>query len=128
MKSHLLSIPLALALLGSSLAHADECSKYKTSYDQTYCMAKLFLESDKELNSVYGDLRNASPDRARQSLKEVQLDWIKHRNSTCEQHGTIDVDCNFRVNRERAEYLRDRLRECKAGTCREEMITAKSWN
>lgn len=44
---------------------------------------------------------------------------MKYRDNVCQpESGTINVDCNYRVNRERTEYLRDRLRECKAGTCR----------
>ena len=46
----------ALGLLGltSFAASAQgECDKYRTSYDKTYCFAKLFLESDKELNAAY---------------------------------------------------------------------------
>ena len=41
---------------------------------------------------------------------------MKYRDNVCQpESGTINVDCNYRVNRERTEYLRDRLRECKAG-------------
>ncbi|MFA9440807.1 lysozyme inhibitor LprI family protein [Uliginosibacterium sp. sgz301328] len=121
---------LTVALLaGASFAAraANECDKYKTSYDKTYCFAKLFLESDKELNSAYNELRGLIKDPVRDQLKSTQLEWIKYRNASCEERGAIDVDCNYRVNRDRAEYLRDRVRECKAGTCRNDMIGAKSW-
>lgn len=122
----------AAALLGATVTvvHADtgECDKYKTSYDRTYCFAKLFVESDNELNSVYKDLSNAVKQPTRQKLKATELDWIKYRNDACENSGTIDVDCNYGVNRSRTEYLRDRLRECKAGTCRDDMIGKASWN
>ncbi|MGC3962495.1 MAG: lysozyme inhibitor LprI family protein [Rhodocyclaceae bacterium] len=124
-----LPVLTAALLAGASFAaRADgECDKYKTSYDKTYCFAKLFLESDKELNNAYNELRGLIKDPAREQLKSTQLDWIKYRNASCEDRGSIDVDCNYRVNRDRTEYLRDRARECKAGTCRHEMITAKSW-
>ena len=113
----------------SSAAYAQsECDKYKTSYDKTYCFAKLFLESDKELNTVYGELQKQLTDPVRKQLTGVQRDWIKHRDAKCESAGSIDVDCNYRVNRDRAEYLRDRARECKAGSCRNEMIGEKSWS
>lgn len=120
----------ALGLLGltSFAASAQgECDKYRTSYDKTYCFAKLFLESDKELNTAYKDLRGVAKEAANQKLKTTQLEWIKYRDATCESSGSINVDCNYRVNRERTEYLRDRARECKAGTCRDEMIAKKSW-
>ncbi|MGO4781509.1 lysozyme inhibitor LprI family protein, partial [Lysobacter sp. 2RAB21] len=64
----------------------------------------------------------------KQQLKATQLDWIKYRDTSCESSGAINVDCNYRVNRERGEYLRDRVRECKAGTCRNDEIVKKSWN
>ncbi|MFD0323679.1 lysozyme inhibitor LprI family protein [Lysobacter gummosus] len=122
---------LALGLLGfaSFAANAQgECDKYRTSYDKTYCFAKLFLESDKELNTAYNDLRGLIKEPVKQQLKATQLDWIKYRDNSCESSGSINVDCNYRVNRERGEYLRDRVRECKAGTCRNDEIVKKSWN
>jgi uncharacterized protein YecT (DUF1311 family) len=120
---------LTLALLMPVAAHAaGECDKYRTSYDKTYCMAKIFFESDNELNASYKDLRNLVNDSTKQQLKDSQLDWIRYRNGACESGGSIDVDCNYRVNRSRTEYLRDRVRECKAGTCRNEMVARKSWD
>jgi len=122
---------LAFAALGlsASAAYAQgECDKYRTSYDKTYCFAKLFVESDKELNTAYNDLRGVAKEPAKTELKQTQLQWIKHRDASCESSGAINVDCNYRVNRERTEYLRDRARECKAGTCRPDMISKKSWD
>lgn len=131
MKKHLTAAAaLALGLLTSQAAWAQpgECDRYNTAYDQTYCFAKLFLESDKELNEVYKSLRGSVSGDTRQGLTEVQRNWIRHRDATCQpEEGRIDVQCNYRLNRERAEYLRDRLRECKAGTCRNDMITRPSW-
>lgn len=99
-----------------------ECDKFNTSYDKTYCFSKLFVESDKELNAVCSE-------RAKTGLTEVQRDWIKYRDQICQpQAGSIAVDCNYEVNRLRAEYLRDRLRECKAGACRDDMIARKNWD
>ena len=121
---------LVVAALGvSSLAARaeGECDKYQTAYDSTYCYARLFLESDKELNAVYSDLRRALRPDMQQKLKSVQLDWIQYRDETCSRGNAINVNCNYRVNRERAEYLRDRLRECKAGTCRDDKIADKPW-
>jgi uncharacterized protein YecT (DUF1311 family) len=61
-------------------------------------------------------------------LMKTQRAWIKYRDNVCQKEaGTIDVDCNYQVNKERSEYLRDRARECKTGTCRDDMIVNKSW-
>ncbi len=106
---------------------SEACDHYKTSYDVTYCLSKLFMESDKELNQVYKALKNSLNKSTKRGLTKVQREWIKYRNYSCEYTGSIDVDCNYRVNRERTEYLRDRLRECKTGNCRNELITSPSW-
>ena len=123
---------LAVSLVFSAqFAHADStdnCEKFKTSYDKTYCVAKLFLESDKELNVVYTELRKPLKDKVKQQLTETQREWIKYRDASCERSGTIDVDCNFKLNRQRAEYLRDRVRECKTGNCDDTAIGKKSWD
>lgn len=127
---------LTLASLATSLffsaqiAHAveaDNCDTFKTSYDKTYCVAKLFLESDKELNSVYTELRKPLKSDVRQQLTQTQRDWIKYRDASCERSGSINVSCNYKVNRERAEYLRDRARECKTGNCNDVAVVKKSW-
>ena len=128
MKSFLKTIFLAVAICSSTAYAQSECDKYKTSYDKTYCFGKLFLESDKELNTVYGELHKQVKEPVGKQLTSVQRDWIKYRDSECESGGRINVSCNYKVNRERAEYLRDRARECKAGTCRDELIGKKSWN
>lgn len=100
----------------------DACDKFTTSYDRTYCMAKLFVESDKELNQVYKELKTHLKGDVSKALTTTQRNWIKYRDNRCESDGTIAVDCNFKVNRTRTEYLRDRLRECKTGNCRPDLI------
>lgn len=127
MKRTILAALLACAAL---TAHAaGECDKYTTSYDRTYCYVKLFTESDKELNDVYKQLRDQIKDPLRKQLTETQRAWMRYRDATCQSEpGTINVDCNYDVNRQRSDYLRDRVRECKAGTCRPDMIAAQSWN
>lgn len=110
------------------VASADTCNRYTTSYDRTYCKSKLFVESDKELNEVYKSLRQKLDGGTRENLKQTQLQWIKYRDNRCETRpGTIDVDCNYEVNKARTEYLRDRLRECKTGACDKKAIVHSSW-
>lgn len=117
-----------LCVLSAQAFAIGECDKYKTSYDRTYCYSRLFMESDKELNEVYKDLRDTLRDSVRRQLTETQRAWMKHRDQVCQpESGTINVDCNYDLNRKRSDYLRDRLRECRAGTCREELIAAPSW-
>lgn len=124
-----LAILIGLFLMSSGAAFAEgECDKYTTSYDKTYCFSKLFVESDKELNVVYKDLKNMLKPDMKKKLTETQRSWITFRDNVCqEQPGTISVDCNYSVNKERTEFLRDRLRECKTGNFRVDMIAKKSW-
>ncbi len=129
MRYKVTGLVIAISVMAASVAFGEgECDKYRTSYDRTYCYSKLFVESDKELNTVYGELKGILKDDMKKKLTETQREWIKYRDRACEEEpGTINVDCNYKVNRERAEYLRDRLRECKTGNCREEMVVKKSW-
>ena len=125
----ILLVGVALScLLGARVARAEDgCKNPRTTYDRTYCAAKLFLESDNELNEVYRDLKKALPKDVQGKLTEVQREWIAYRDATCERGGRIDVQCNFEVNRARTENLRDRLRECKTGHCQDDQVGKKSW-
>lgn len=128
MKKQLAFVIGAVLVSSTTLYAMGECDKYRTSYDRTYCMSKLFVESDKELNSVFKELKSMLRPDVKKGLTETQREWIGYRDTVCQdQPGTINVDCNYKVNRERTEYLRDRLRECKTGTMRADMIVKKSW-
>lgn len=118
-----------LALLGlcSTLYAADACSNPRTSYDRTYCAAKLFIESDKELNEVYGQLKSMLNADLKKSLTTVQRSWIQYRDAQCESNGTINVSCNHEVNVARINYLRERIRECKTGQTNAKLISEASW-
>ncbi|MXN88207.1 DUF1311 domain-containing protein [Pasteurella canis] len=116
-----------ICLVPMSSMASDACNHFTTSYDRTYCSAKLFLESDKELNEVYKGLKKQLKPNTAKSLVQTQRNWLKYRDSACEKDGTINVDCNYEVNKERTEYLRDRLRECKTGNCRDSDIIRHAW-
>lgn len=127
MRTFALCAALVSLLAARTTLAEDGCKNPKTSYDRTYCIAKLFLESDNELNDVYKQLKATISKDAQGKLTAVQREWISHRDATCESGGTINVQCNFDVNKARTEYLRDRLRECKTGHCQDDKIAAKSW-
>ena len=82
MKKMLIALSLAIAV--PSFALETNCDKYKNSYDRTYCLSKLFVESDKELNDVYKELREKLNSDGQKALKETELRWIKYRTSRCE--------------------------------------------
>lgn len=124
-------VPLFLAASPAQAADTDltaQCKTYHTSYDRTYCVVKLFLASDQELNDIYKKLKASTKGDTRQQLVQVQRDWITYRNGSCEGgSGSINVDCNYLINRERTTYLRDRLRECQTGSCNNALIKQESW-
>ncbi|QLB39461.1 MULTISPECIES: lysozyme inhibitor LprI family protein [Mannheimia] len=125
MKKLLLGI---VSLFITNQVFAEEsCEKFTTSYDRTYCVAKLFVESDNELNQVYKELKTYLKSEISKSLTTTQRNWIKYRDNRCETNGNIEVDCNYQVNKLRTEYLRDRLRECKTGNCQIDAIRRESW-
>lgn len=125
----LIAVVIGMFLITSTTAFAlGECDKYTTSYDRTYCFSKLLVESDKELNEVYKQLKPGLKPEQKRKLSEIQREWMKYRDNTCqEEPGTIIVNCNYYVNKARTEYLRDRLRECRTGNCRDDMIAKRSW-
>ena len=103
------------------------CTNPQTTYDRTYCMAKLFIEADTEMGKVYKDLMKALKPEQKTKLVQAQRHWILFRNNACEKAGTINVACNYQVLRDRMQFLSDRLRECKTGYCREDLMFQENW-
>ena len=126
MKKMLIALSLAMAI--PTFALDTNCDKYKGSYDRTYCLSKLFVESDNELNDVYKELKGKIDAVTQKALKDTEIRWIKYRTSKCEvSPGTIDVRCSYEVNRDRTNFLRDRLRECNSRMCDNAAIGKQSW-
>lgn len=126
MKKMLIALSLAMAI--PAFALETNCDKYKGSYDRTYCLSKLFVESDNELNDVYQELRGKLNADGQKALKNTEIKWLKYRTSRCETSpGTIDVRCSYEVNRDRTNFLRDRLRECNSRMCDNSAVGTQSW-
>ena len=105
----------------------DSCANPQTSYDRTYCMAKLFVEADTEMGKAYTQLKSSLKPEQKQKLTQAQRDWIAFRDHACEKNGTINVACNYEVLRERMQFLNDRYRECKTDHCREDLLYQENW-
>jgi uncharacterized protein YecT (DUF1311 family) len=109
----------------SNVANAG-CENPRPGYDEVYCMAKLFMESDNELNKAYRDLGSLLTTDQKKTLKSRQVQWIKYREKKCFQEsnrgGIISVSCNFQVNKSRTKFLLDRITECKIGACKSSEI------
>ncbi|WP_157617740.1 lysozyme inhibitor LprI family protein [Succinimonas amylolytica] len=117
---------MTLSLFNTAAAESS-CNQYTTSYDRTFCFCKMIVESDKELNEVYKELRENLDEKTAEGLKLTQRKWIKYRNNQCENNGTIQLQCNYNVNKSRTDYLRERLRECKSGVCQNSLVIKPSW-
>jgi uncharacterized protein YecT (DUF1311 family) len=99
-----------------------DCEKTKSDYDVVYCLSKIYLQADKELNASYqklvGKLKAADDKR---SLKTAQLAWIEARNKRCTEARAdttlVDLDCATRTTVERTQFLNDRYRECVSAGC-----------
>ena len=115
------NIFLLLLSLASGSVFAG-CEKPAPGYDSTYCMAKLFVESDNELNDAYKNLSVLLNPEQKKKLIGAQRSWIKYRNAKCSDGGTIMVDCNYEVNKNRTKFLLDRITECKIGSCKNDLL------
>ena len=114
---------LALVFVCLSLpAFADSaCDHPKNDFDGVYCLNKIWIEADQNLNATYQKL-NAKLDAAGKSaLKQGQREWIKSRNSSCsetkEDHFFVDLDCAAKTTIQRTQFLEDRYRECVSAGC-----------
>lgn len=126
MKKIILIKPFLLAFIGlSHLSLALENSPLTTaSYAQTDCAAKALLASDKAVKKAYQRLKKQLSPEIAKGLAQTQQDWQRHRDMAC---GKGNIECHYRANRERTQYLQDRLKECKAGACQINAITRQSW-
>ena len=112
---------LGLALhLGSTAAHAD-CSTSKNEFEDVYCYAKIYIDSDNDLNAAYKVLTPKLDADAKSVLKKSQLAWMKKRNDECGQRDSdgyyVDLSCAVDFTRNRTKFLRDRTQECESGKC-----------
>ena len=106
--------------LGGSAARAD-CAASKNDFEDVYCYAKVYIESDNDLNAAYKALTAVLDTNAKSLLKKSQLAWMKSRNKECGQTDSdgyyVDLSCAVDFTRNRTQFLRDRKAECDAGKC-----------
>jgi uncharacterized protein YecT (DUF1311 family) len=111
---------LLLGYCGSALADSS-CDQPKNDFDGLYCLNKVYLQADKELNATYGKLSRALDAAGKKKLKQGQLAWISSRNDQCSlrQHNSfyVDLKCATDSTIRRVQFLADRLRECNSAGC-----------
>ena len=113
--------------LASVAALADNCDTARNTFDEFYCKDKLYIQADKDLNKAYGELMKALPSASKKTLKSVQLEWMRGRDSQCieerDDEIVLFVNCRLRKTVEQTNFLQDRLRECKSTGCQPSSLT-----
>lgn len=97
------------------------CDNPRDDFDGLYCMNKIYLEADRELNGLYKSLNLRLDAAGKTLLKQGQLAWIDDRNRRCSQRDAggfwVNLGCTTRATITRAQFLRDRVRECDSSGC-----------
>lgn len=110
------------ALLFSTAASAQNCDYPRNDFDGLYCLSKVYQEADKDLNTTYGKLVKQLNKNQRAILKRGQLAWMRDRNDSCSRYDDysflVNMDCATSMTTNRVNFLNERLRECRAGSCR----------
>lgn len=110
-----------LAIFFSSLAVADNCNNPRDDFDGLYCLNKVYLQADKDLNTAYKKLKKLLKKKDRRTLKNRQKKWIRGRNSRCsfKRKGMffVSLSCTTKTTISRTNQLTNRIRECKATGC-----------
>ncbi len=105
---------------------AQNCDKPINDFDGLYCLTKVYLEADKELNNSYDKLNKRLNTKQKATLKRGQLAWMRERNDRCSYHDEdgfyVNMRCATRTTTERVNFLNERVRECNAGSCRESRL------
>lgn len=114
-------IIVLLMILFAQVALADNCDKPRDDFDGLYCLNKVYIEADAELNKAYKDLSGRLSEADRKRLKVGQLEWINQRNANCSYHDDqgfwVNLGCTKATTVNRTHVLNDRIRECKATGC-----------
>ncbi len=116
----LLSFSLQVAC-GRAAAQSN-CDHPKNDFDGLYCLNKVWIEADKNLNEVYKKLSLKLDANGKDALKRGQLAWISKRNSACSKTDPkegffVNLDCATNMTIERTKFLEDRYRECVSAGC-----------
>ncbi|WP_350560961.1 lysozyme inhibitor LprI family protein [Psychrobacter sp. CAL346-MNA-CIBAN-0220] len=105
---------------------AQNCDKPINDFDGLYCLTKVYLEADKELNSSYEKLAKRLNTKQKATLKRGQLAWMRERNDRCSYNDEdgfyVNMGCATRTTTERVNFLNERVRECAAGSCRDSRL------
>lgn len=116
-----LTIVAAFAMAIQAAFANSNCDNPRDDFDGLYCLNKVYLQADKELNELYGKLNSKLDSSGKSTLKQGQLAWIDNRNQRCSQRDSagfwVNLNCATRTTIDRTQFLNDRLRECSSAGC-----------
>lgn len=105
---------------------AENCDKPNNDFDGLYCLTKVYLEADKELNNSYNKLNKLLNKQQKSTLKRGQLAWLRERNDQCSYNNDdgffVNMNCATSKTTTRVNFLNERVRECNAGSCRDSRL------
>ncbi len=109
-------------MLLSTAASAQNCDSPRNDFDGLYCLSKVYQEADNDLGRRYNDLMGYLNSHQKAILKRGELAWIQDRNERCsrylEDSFLVDMQCGTSTTTNRVNFINERLRECRAGSCR----------
>lgn len=108
---------LTTAPLQSTATAQNSCNYPVGTFDQVYCVNKVTLQADTEMNTTYQKLLKKLSPSAQQSLRQTQRAWMAKRDRDCVDGYTVYVNCTHDMTVSRLNFLNDRLRECNAAGC-----------
>lgn len=104
-------------------AHAqNNCNVPGNSFEDVYCLSKVFVKADDDLNVAYQKLLKRLPASAQATLRRTQRTWLAKRNADCtatdsKQGDIIYIGCAVDRTTARTNFLTDRYRECISSGC-----------
>ncbi|RJF71780.1 DUF1311 domain-containing protein [Deinococcus cavernae] len=110
-----ISLPF-LGLTGSAQAQ-QSCDFPVGTFDQVYCVNKVTLQADAEMNVAYQKLLKKLTAAQQQTLRQTQRAWMAKRDRDCVDGYTVYVNCTHDMTVSRLNFLNDRLRECNSSGC-----------
>lgn len=112
---------LSILVVSSASFAGEACDKPKNDFDGLYCLNRVYQEADRELNSNFKVLTTLLDGPGRTQLKQTQLAWQKMRNAKCSRREEstfwVDLQCATDTTISQAQFLQDRIRECKSSGC-----------
>jgi uncharacterized protein YecT (DUF1311 family) len=103
------------------VAQSSSCGHPKNDFDGLYCLNKIWIEADHDLNQTFQKLNAKLSVDGKALLKKGQLSWIASRNAACSKTESsgffVNLKCATDMTIDRTKFLEDRYRECASAGC-----------